>query len=109
DASACAAADQYGGELIHAGAVIADRPIDLDSDGDIETGGNCVSPCGMADDPMPLIGIGPELVQRLVEGAERRRAEIDLGHCLAFPEIDRGGLGLPDARVFDTGEAGERA
>src|SRR5262249_41253028 len=56
DASACAAADQYGGELIHAGAVIADRPVDLDRDGDIETGGNCVPPCGMADDPMPLIG-----------------------------------------------------
>src|SRR4029453_2680464 len=109
DAGACAAMNQYGRKLVHASAVIADRPVDLDRDWYIETGGNPVPAGGMINDPMPLIGIRPELMQRRVECAERGAARTALGHCLAFPEIARGGLRVPYASRLDAGKAGKSA
>src|SRR6188472_682448 len=103
-----ATVDQYGGELVHAGAVIANRAIDLDHNWRIEPRGDGVTTSWVIDDPVPLISVRPEIMQRGVERAERRGAEIELGHCLAFPKIDRGWLGLPYARRLDAGEVGER-
>ena len=80
DADPGVAVDQHGGELVHAGAVIADRPVDLDGDRRVEPGGNGMAPRRMVDDPVPLIGVGAEAVQRRVQLAERRGAEIDVRH-----------------------------
>ena len=46
-----AAMDQHGGELVHAGAVIADRPVDLDGDRGVER-----QP-GHAHDERPVLGL----------------------------------------------------
>jgi len=72
--------DEHGGELVHAGAVIADRSVDLDGDRRIEPGGDGVTAGRAVDDPVPLIGIGPQPMQRRVERAQRRGAEIDFRH-----------------------------
>ena len=37
-------------------------------------------PCGLIDEPVPLVGVGLQPVQRRVELAQRRGAEIDFRH-----------------------------
>ena len=35
---------------------------------------------GMIDDPVPLVGVGAEAMERRIQLSERRRSEIDVGH-----------------------------
>ncbi len=66
------AMDEHGSELVHAGAVIADRSVDLDGDRSVQAGGNGVPAGRSVDDPVPLVGIGMEAVERRVQLSERR-------------------------------------
>ena len=96
--------------LVHAGAVIADGPLDLDVERRIDADGDGVLALGVEHFPLRLVGAGRLLVQKLVELAQ---ATWWRGRRSAFrsplPEVDGCGLGLPDARVVDAGQAGERA
>ena len=73
DAGAGAAMDDDGRLLVHAGAVVADRAVDLDGDRRVEAGGDgmtCRRDCRTT--PVALVGVGPELVEGCVQFAERR-------------------------------------
>ena len=67
DADAGVAVDEHGGVLVHAGAVIADRPVDLDGDRRVDADGDGVVARGIVDDPVPLVGVGAEAMQRSVQ------------------------------------------
>ena len=67
DADAGAAVDEDGRELVHAGAIIADLAVDLDGDRRVDAGGDGVTPGGVVDDPVALVGVGAQAVQRGVQ------------------------------------------
>ena len=68
----------HGRELVHAGAVVADVPVDLDLDLGVEAARDRVRTARVddAEVPRPSRAAG-EVVQALVQLAERRRREID--------------------------------
>ena len=80
DADPGIAMDQHGGELVHAGAVIADVAVDLDGDRRVQPGGDGVPSAGWSTIQCRSLVSGLQAVKRRVQLAERRRAEIDVRH-----------------------------
>ena len=83
DAHPGIAIDHDGGELVHAGAVIADVTFDLDRDRGGQTAGNGVRALGLENLPVPRRGIRVQLVQRLVELPHGGLGQIDLPAVVA--------------------------
>ena len=102
DADAGIAVDHDGGVLVHAGAVIADMAVDLDVDRRVEPAAMAWRPRGLIDGPVRLVGVGAagRCRRSHCSSLQRRGARDRLsGINAALPEIDRGGLRLPD-RAF---------
>src|SRR4029079_16318082 len=77
DAGARVAVHAHGCELVHAGAVVADVPVDLHLDVGIAPAGARVGDARVDDAPVPRPGRLGELVQAPVQLAHRGRGEID--------------------------------
>ncbi len=67
-------------QLVHATAVIADVPVDLDGDGFVETACNGMLAVGMIDNPMSLVGVRRQLMQSRVQFAQRLGGKIECRH-----------------------------
>ncbi len=68
----------HGRELVHAGAVVADVPVDLDLDLGVEPARDGVRTARVDDAPVTRTGRTPgEVVQALVQLTQRRRREVD--------------------------------
>jgi hypothetical protein len=67
----------HGGALVHPRAVVADVPFDLDLDLGIEPAGDRVRAVRVEDAPVTRPRRRGQVVQALVELAQRRRGEVD--------------------------------
>jgi hypothetical protein len=74
------AVDDNLGRRVHAGAVIADMPFDLDVNGRGEPDGNGVGAVRVHYAPMTFIVPEADSVQPLVKLPDRALREIDLDH-----------------------------
>jgi hypothetical protein len=78
DARAGVAVDAHGRELVHAGAVVADVPLDLDLHVRVDAAGDGVRAVRVDDPPMPRSwALAGELVEAAVELRQRRDREVD--------------------------------
>src|SRR4029079_1401776 len=77
DAGARVAVHAHGRALVHAGAVVADVPVDLHLDVGVETARDRVGAARVDDAPVTRPGRLGELVQAPVQLAQRGRGEID--------------------------------
>src|SRR5262249_33657500 len=76
------AVDPHRGRLVHAGAVVPHVTVDLDLHVGVETAGDCVGPGGVDDPPAGRAGLAGQVVQTLVQLAQRRLGQIHDLDCL---------------------------
>jgi hypothetical protein len=81
DADAGMAVDDDGRLLVHARAVIAGMAVDDHLDRHCEAGGDRVGALGIEHAPGTLVRVRRQLVQPLVEVADRGAGEIDRDHA----------------------------
>ena len=114
-ADAAVAVHAHGGLLVHAGAVVADVPVDVDLERRVEADRDGVAPAGVAHAPAPRrAGLVRRRVQPGVELAQRRLREVDdldgrLGPASSsdqrsLPHVERRRRGLPHVRVLGAGQ-----
>ena len=66
--------------LVHAAAVEAGMPVDLDLDRPLAADRDAVGAHRMQDAKRPLVALLAKIVQALVEGAHAAVAQVDLDH-----------------------------
>src|SRR6185369_3457848 len=88
EARARVAVHAHGRELVHAGAVVADVPVDVDLDLGVDAAGHGVRATRVAHPDLGTARAG-EVVQVLVERAQRRLGEVEGRDCGAHATRSR--------------------
>ena len=74
------AVDGDVGLLVHAAAIEADMALDQDLDRQLDPDRDGVRTHGVGDPERPLVAVGPERVQALVQCPHAALAQVDLDH-----------------------------